>query len=140
MIKQTTLYASSLWTSCSHDNLMKIFKLQKYAVCMILNADTKATSIWFFNELGWIPYFHKAKIHRCAIIFKKLQEDCPYIANLIKHNANVRTCKRASCHTTLNLVCPCFKRESEGGKLSLSQLLGYEIHYLILALKCSKAN
>ena len=47
MIKQTMLYASTEWTSCSVENMQKVFKLQKRAARVILGADTKVNWIGF---------------------------------------------------------------------------------------------
>ena len=47
---------------CGHLALLRIckeyFKLQKRAVRVILNADTKANSVQLFRELDWVPFFH----------------------------------------------------------------------------------
>ena len=48
MIKQTMLYASTVWTSCSVENMQKVFKIQKHAARVILGADTKANSVQLF--------------------------------------------------------------------------------------------
>ena len=48
MIKQTMLYASTVWTSCSVENMHKVFKLQKRVARVILGADTKANSVQLF--------------------------------------------------------------------------------------------
>ena len=53
MIKQTMLYASTAWTSCSVENIQKVFRLQKRAARVILGADTIANSVKLFKELGW---------------------------------------------------------------------------------------
>ena len=45
MIKQTMMYGSSVWVSTSVDNLNKVFRLQKRAARVILNADTRANSV-----------------------------------------------------------------------------------------------
>ncbi|PFX17087.1 putative RNA-directed DNA polymerase from transposon BS [Stylophora pistillata] len=64
MIKQTMLYASTIWTSCSAENLQKVFKLQKHAAHVILGADTEANSVQLFRKLDWDPFFHEAKVNR----------------------------------------------------------------------------
>ena len=56
MIKQITLYGSSVWVSTSVDNLKKVFRIQKR---VILNADTSANSVGFF-KLNWLPFFHES--------------------------------------------------------------------------------
>ena len=47
MIKQTMLYASTVWTSCSVENMQKVFKR---AARVILGADTKANSVQLFKK------------------------------------------------------------------------------------------
>ena len=41
MMKQTMLYGSTVWTSCSTENINKVFKLQKRTARVILEADTR---------------------------------------------------------------------------------------------------
>ena len=52
---------SRVWTSCSVENMHKVFKLQKRAARVILGADTKANSVQLFRKLDWVPFFHEAK-------------------------------------------------------------------------------
>ncbi|PFX22610.1 putative RNA-directed DNA polymerase from transposon BS [Stylophora pistillata] len=114
MIKQTMLYASTIWTSCSAENLQKVFKLQKRAARVILGADTKANSVQLFRKLDWVPFFHEAKVNRSLMVYKRLSGDCPpYMSQMLVRNADIN--ERSSRHGQLNLVCPRFKRESEGG-------------------------
>ena len=77
MIKQTMLYASSVWTSCSVENMQKVFKLQKRAARVILGADTNANSVQLFKKLDWVPFFHEAKVNRLPMVNKRLSGDCP---------------------------------------------------------------
>ena len=62
MIKQTMMYGSSVWVSTSVDHLNGVFRLQKRAVCVILNADTGANSVDLFRELNWLPFFVKLRL------------------------------------------------------------------------------
>ena len=57
MIKQTMMYGSSVWVSTSVDNLNKVFRLQRRAAQVILNADTRANRVDLFRELNWLPFF-----------------------------------------------------------------------------------
>ena len=115
MIKQTMLYASTVWTSCSVENMHKVFKLQKRAARVILGADTKANSVQLFRKLDWVPFFHEAKVNRSLMVYKRLSGDCPsYMSQMLIRNADIS--ERPSRHGLLNLVCPRFKRESEGGR------------------------
>ena len=57
------LYASTVWTSSSVENMQKVFKLEKRAASIILGADTKANSVQLFRKLDWVPFFHEAKVN-----------------------------------------------------------------------------
>lgn len=115
MIKQTMLYASTISTPCSAEKLQKVFKLQKRAARVILGADTKANSVQLFRKLDWVPFFHEAKVNRSLMVYKRLSGDCPpYMSQMLVRNADIN--ERPSRHGQLNLVCPRFKRESEGGR------------------------
>ena len=50
------MYGSSGWVSTSVDNLNKVFRLQKRAARVIINADTRAISVDLFRELNWLPF------------------------------------------------------------------------------------
>ena len=77
------IYGSSVWVSTSVDNLNKVFRLQKRAARVFLNADTRANSVDLFKELSWLPFFHEAKINKCALVHKRLSGDCPdYMSEL----------------------------------------------------------
>ena len=41
MMKQTMLFGSTVWTSCSTENINKVFKLQMRTARVILEADTR---------------------------------------------------------------------------------------------------
>ena len=115
MIMQTMPYASTVWTSCSTENLQRVFKLQKHAARVILNADTKANSVQLFGELDWVPFLYEANVNRLSMVYKRLSGDCPsYLSQMLIRNADIN--ERSSRHGLLNLVCPRFKRESEGGR------------------------
>ena len=117
MIKQTMMYGSSVWVSTSVDNLNKVFRLQKRAARVILNADTRANSVDLFRELNWLPFFHEAKINQCAIVYKRLNGVCPdYMLELLKRNIDIRSTERQTRYGSLNLICPKYKRESEGAR------------------------
>ena len=61
MIKQIVMYSSSVWVSTSVGNF-KVFRLQKRAARVIINADTRANSVNLFRELNWLPFFMKVKL------------------------------------------------------------------------------
>ena len=117
MIKQTMMYGSNVWVSTSVDNLNKVFRLQKRAARVILNADTRANRVDLFRELNWLTFFHEAKINQCALVYKHLNGLCPdYMLELLKRNIDIRSTERQSRYGSLNLICPKYKRESEGAR------------------------
>ena len=115
MIKQVMLYGSTIWSNCSADNLTRILKLQKRAARVILGADTRSNSVNLFKKLGWLPFYDEAKVNKCSLVLKRLQGNCPsYMYDLLKCNADLHT--RSGRYSALNLVCPRYNRESEGGR------------------------
>ena len=53
LIKPLILYCSVTWTSCcSHDNLSKIFRLQKRCARVVLDARQRHDTVDLFNTLG----------------------------------------------------------------------------------------
>ena len=110
MIKQTMLYASTVWTSCSAENLQRVFKLQKRAARVILNADTKANSVQLFRELDWVPFYHEA--NGLSMVCKRLSGNCPpYLSQMLIRNAaiNERSSRQRShlflSHLKQPLLC-----------------------------------
>ena len=57
MIKQTVLYALAVWTSSSVENNQKLFRLQKHAARVVLDADAKTKSLKLFKKSGWLPLY-----------------------------------------------------------------------------------
>ena len=109
------LYGSTIWSNCSADNLTRILKLQKRAARVILGADTRSNSVNLFNKLGWLPFYDEAKVNKCSLVLKRLQGNCPsYMYDLLKCNADLHT--RSGWYSALNLVCPRYNHESEGGR------------------------
>ena len=54
-------------------------------------------------------------MNRLLMVYKRLSGDCAYyMSQMLMRNADIN--ERPSRHGLLNLVCPRFKRESEGGR------------------------
>ena len=103
MIKQTMMFGSSVWVFTSVDNLNKVFRLQKRAARVILNADTRANSVDLFRELNWLTFLLEAKINQCALVYKRLNGVCPdYMLELLKRNIDIRSTERQSRYGSLN--------------------------------------
>ena len=59
-----------LWTSCSVENIRKVFRLQKRAARVILGVETKANRVELFKQLGWVPFYHEARINKLILVYK----------------------------------------------------------------------
>jgi hypothetical protein len=77
------------------------------------DAQRTANSVDLFNRLKWIPFYEEASIKRCAVCINWLNGEVPaYMDELLmtdNHGRNTRFCQ-------LNLRCPSYKHETEGGK------------------------
>ena len=88
MIKQIMLYGSIVWSSCSIQNLQKVFRLQKRAARVILDANTRANSVELFNKLNWLPFYYEVKVNMCVLIYKCLNGQCPaYMRDIVRVNS-----------------------------------------------------
>jgi hypothetical protein len=115
MIKPLVLYGSCVWSSTSSDNIDRIYKLQKRAARVILDADTTVRSASLFSKLQWLPLKKEIMVQKFSLIFKRIIGESPrYIVKLFPRNADLTN--RASRHGKHNLVCPRYNRESEGGR------------------------
>jgi len=70
-------YASTVWTSCSVENIQKVSRLQRYAARVVLGADTKANSVELFKQLGWVLFYHEVKINKSILVYKLSLGECP---------------------------------------------------------------
>ena len=120
-----------MWVSTSVDNLNKVFRLQKRAARVILNADTRANSVNLFRELNWLPFFHEAKIDQCALlVYKRLNGVYPdYVLELLKRNIDIRSTERQSRYGSLNLIFQRIKENQKVLGLFKYQPLGFGIHF-----------
>ena len=115
MIKQVMLYGSTVWSNCSSDNIMRVFKLQKRTARVILEADTRLNRVKLFQKLERPPFYDQVKWNKCVLVFKYLLGSCPsYMYDILKFNADLHT--RTGRYSKLNLACPRFNRETEGGR------------------------
>lgn len=115
IIKPVMLYGSTTWTSCNKENLLKVRRLQKRAARIILDAERTAPSVGLFNTLKWVPFYAESYVNRCALTYKRLNGNTPqYINDILIRNSDTHNRQTRFCN--LNLMCPRFKRSSEGGR------------------------
>ncbi|KAK2547545.1 hypothetical protein P5673_032462, partial [Acropora cervicornis] len=73
--------------SCSAENIWKVFRLQKCAARVILGADTKPNSVKLFKQLGWVPFYHEARINKLILVCKRIFGECPpYLTPMLLRN------------------------------------------------------
>ena len=60
VIKPVILYGANIWPSTSKGNINSIFKLEKRAARIILDAEPCSRSVPLFNSLTWIPFYHES--------------------------------------------------------------------------------
>ena len=117
VIKPTLLYGSMVWDNCNVELLQRILKLQKRAARIILEANKTTPSVVLFNNLNWLPFTKQSLIKRCALAYKRVNDNYitpSYIDKLLKRNSEIHG--RTTRHSNLNLVCPKYKRKTEGGR------------------------
>ena len=108
-------YVIVVWSSCDKHCLNRVLKLQKNSTTIILDADSLASSVKLFNKLKWIPFYERAKIAKCYIIYKSLQGHLPaYLKTLLKLSSETHS--RQTRYANFNVACPIVRRQKEGAK------------------------
>ena len=105
MIKPIMLYGSTVRSTCSQENLTRVFRMQKRAVRVILSADTWERSSTMFQKLNWLPLQDEINVLKCVLIFKRQIGQCPeYMVDLLVRYADING--RAGRYSNTNLICP----------------------------------
>ena len=94
IIKPVLLYGANIWTSTSKENLntCNIFRLQKRAARIILDAEPRLRTLPLFNTLNWLPFYQEAYINRCTLILKRTLNKVPeYLKYLLQLNSDVHS-------------------------------------------------
>ena len=110
------LYANMIWNSYNVEHLQSILKLQKREARIILAAERLTPSIVLFKNLNWLPFTKQSLIKRYALVYKRVHNNITpiYLNSLLVGNSEVHN--RATRHSNINLVCPKYKRKTEGGR------------------------
>ena len=99
LIKPILLYGSCAWTTATEENVKRVFKLQKRAARVILDANIRDRSEDLFRRLDWMPFKDEANLQQCSLIFGRIrnEDDCPdYITKLLPTNSDLRSDSRAT--------------------------------------------
>ena len=94
----------------------KYFKSSKKSGTIVLDAERLTPSVVSFNNLNWLPCSKQSLIKRCAVVYKRLHNYITpiYLSSLLVRNSEIHN--RATRHSNINLVCPKYKRKTEGGR------------------------
>ena len=84
VIKPVILYGANVWTSTSKGNINSIFKLQKRAARIILDAKPCSRSVLLFNSLNWIPFYHESYAIGCSLLLKRILGKTPVYQKQVK--------------------------------------------------------
>ena len=115
VIKAVMMYSSAVWTNCRKDYQDMVFKLQKRAARVILDAPYMSSTIQLFNRLKWLPFYEESKINKAVLAFKIVNgETAPYLRESLKLNRE-QNCRNTR-YAEVNLICPKYKRETDGGR------------------------
>ena len=81
VIRPVMSFSIVIWSECDKDLLNRIIRLQKRAARVILFADRLVSSVSLFNKLSWIPFYEQCKIHKCSILYKRINGILPNYLN-----------------------------------------------------------
>ena len=115
IIRPVMSYANVIWANCDKESVYRVLRLQKRAARVISYAHRMTPSVALFNKLGWIPFYEQHKIDKCIIMYKRINGYLPnylnehLILNNKRHSRNTR-------YSSINTVCPKYRRETEGGR------------------------
>ena len=104
MIKPVMLHGCCIWSTTSCENIDRVFKLQKRAARIILNADMSERSARLFETLEWMPLSEEIELQKCCVIYKSVVGESPsYMNQIFTRNSEMHS--RATRHSNFNLVC-----------------------------------
>ena len=74
-------------------------------------------SLNLFNKLNWLPISKQSCIKRNMIVFKRINSNYSipdYLNTFLVKNSDIHT--RTTRYSQLNMMCPKYKRSTEGGR------------------------
>ena len=103
VIKPLMMYASTVWTSCNKEVLERVFRMQKRAERIILDAQRTSRTVTLFNNLSWIPFYNEAYIKRCELGFKRINgSQLPdYLSASLGKNSDFHSRNTRKCNVNL---------------------------------------
>ena len=98
-------------------NIFKAFyNFRKRAARNILDAERLTLSLVLSNNLNWLHFTKQSLIKGCALVYKRaLNYITPsYLNSQLVRNSGINN--RATRQSNINLICPMYKRKTEGGR------------------------
>jgi len=81
-------YCNSVWGNTTQGNILKVFRLQKYASRLIFD-DFESKSATLMGQLKWLPLKYRIDFSKLIMVFKSLNNKAPiYLSNMFKYNSN----------------------------------------------------
>ena len=91
------------------------FKKEPPELFWVLRKTT--SSIYLFSTLKWLPFTKQSMVKRSIVAFKRVNTThCTpdYLDSFLVGNSDIHS--RNTRYSNFNLICPTFKRKTEGGK------------------------
>jgi hypothetical protein len=83
-------YCCTIWGNTTQENLLKLFRLQKYAARLVFD-DFESRSFGLLEKLKWIPVKYRIDFHKLIMVFKTLNGLAPsYLLDHFKFRTNSR--------------------------------------------------
>ena len=97
-------YCLTIWGNTSKLGMERIFKLQKRAARIILDASSDSTSKPLFEKLGWLTIYELVDLHKYILLFKIVRGLAPnYLSELFEFQSSTSYQLRSESNHDLRL-------------------------------------
>ena len=110
-------YCLTIYGNCSNHLLNRVYKLQKSAARLILDASKEIPSVELFQSLQWPTVFEMVKFQKCLTVYKSINNFYPkYMNELFTCHTHLNHNRRSTSTNQLSVPFP----NTEAYKKSLS--------------------
>lgn len=96
-------YCCTIWGNTTQSNLLRLFRLQKYAARLIFD-DFVSPSHVLIQKLEWLPVEYRIDYHKLVMVYKSLHGHAPeYMSNLFKLRTKTKYCTRSTLSDMLHI-------------------------------------
>ena len=101
-------YCVTIWGNANKSQIQRIYRLQKRAARIILNAHYLRPTLILFKQLNWITFYDRILYQKAALVHKIVNNQTPnYINNLFSFVRDVTTrAQRSANHNKLYVPKP----------------------------------